>query len=501
MSLKTRLARGACALAAVAMMVLPLAPSAYAQEEATPPPAATEEAAAAAHAEEAAAPTPTVDERLADLEAYMNNVARPEKASGAASLVAGPGPGHNAWQMVSSALVLFMTLPGLALFYGGLVRKKNVLSVLAQCLGIACMVTPLWWLCGSSLSFGGDAKSAFFGDMSNAMFKGVEPGAVGAGYYWISDSMWSMFQLTFAIITPALIVGAIAERMKFTAVMAFVFLWMFAVYFPFAHMVWSTVGFMCGPLNANAGIKAIDFAGGTVVHMTSGWSALVLCMILGKRLGFGKEQMAPHSMVLCMVGTGMLWVGWYGFNAGSALGADAIASNAFVTTTLAAATAGMAWAAIEWIMKGKPSVLGFCSGIVAGLVVITPGAGFVTATSSVIMGVIAGVVPFLAVTYLKKMLGFDDALDTFGIHGVGGTLGAILTGVFADEKVNSVVGPLKEGLIMEQLKAVGLTIVWSVVATAIIAYIVKAVIGLRPTPEDESTGLDLAEHGEAGYEH
>lgn len=501
MSLKTRLARGACALAAVTMMVLPLAPSAYAQEEATPPPAATGEAAAPAPAEEAAAPTPTVEERLADIEAYMNNVARPEKASGADSLVAGPGPGHNAWQMVSSALVLFMTLPGLALFYGGLVRRKNVLSVLAQCLGIACMVTPLWWLCGYSLSFGVDAKSAFIGDMSNAMFKGVEPGAVGAGYYWISDSMWSMFQLTFAIITPALIIGAIAERMKFTAVMAFVLLWMFAVYFPFAHMVWSTVGFMCGPLNPNAGIKAIDFAGGTVVHMTSGWSALVLCMILGKRLGFGKEQMAPHSMVLCMVGTGMLWVGWYGFNAGSALGADAIASNAFVTTTLAAATAGLAWAAIEWIFKGKPSVLGFCSGIVAGLVVITPGAGFVTATSSIIMGVIAGVVPFLAVTYLKKMLGFDDALDTFGIHGVGGTLGAILTGVFADEKVNSVVGPLKEGLVMEQFKAVALTIVWSVVATAIIAFIVKAVIGLRPTPEDESTGLDLSDHGEAGYEH
>jgi Amt family ammonium transporter len=394
-----------------------------------------------------------------------------------------------------------MTLPGLALFYGGLVRKKNVLSVLAQCLGIACMVTPLWWLCGYSLSFGAGASSAFIGDMSNAMFKGVEPGVVGAGYYWISDSMWSMFQLTFAIITPALIVGAIAERMKFTAVMAFVLIWMFAVYFPFAHMVWSTVGFMCGPLNANAGIKAIDFAGGTVVHMTSGWSALVLCLILGKRLGFGKEQMAPHSMVLCMVGTGMLWVGWYGFNAGSALGADAIASNAFVTTTLAAATAGLAWAAIEWIFKGKPSVLGFCSGIVAGLVVITPGAGFVTATSSIIMGVLAGVVPFLAVTYLKKMLGFDDALDTFGIHGVGGTLGAILTGIFADEKVNSVVGPLKEGLLMEQFKAVGLTIVWSVVATAIIAYVIKAVIGLRPSPEDESTGLDLAEHGESGYEH
>jgi len=499
MSLKTRLASSASALAALAMMVLPLAPSAYAQEEAAPPPAA--EAAAPAAAEEAPAAAPTVEERLADIEAYMNNVARPEKASGADSLVAGPGPGHNAWQMVSSALVLFMTLPGLALFYGGLVRKKNVLSVLAQCLGIACMVTPLWWLCGYSLSFGAGASSAFFGDFSNALLKGVEPGVVGAGYYWISDSMWSMFQLTFAIITPALIVGAIAERMKFSAIMLFVLIWMFAVYFPFAHMVWSTVGYMCGPLNPNAGIKAIDFAGGTVVHMTSGWSALVLCLILGKRHGFGKEQMAPHSMVLCMVGTGMLWVGWYGFNAGSALGADAVASNAFVTTTLAAATAGLAWAAVEWLFKGKPSVLGFCSGIVAGLVVITPGAGFVSATSAVVMGAIGGIVPFIAVTYLKKMLGFDDALDTFGVHGVGGTLGAILTGIFADEKVNSVVGPLKDGLLGEQLKAVGLTIVWSVVATAIIAYIVKAIIGLRPTPEDEATGLDLSDHGESGYEH
>jgi Amt family ammonium transporter len=258
---------------------------------------------------------------------------------------------------------------------------------------------------------------------------------------------------------------------------------------------------MCGPLNPDAGIKAIDFAGGTVVHMTSGWSALVLCMILGKRIGFGKEQMAPHSMVLCMIGTGMLWVGWYGFNAGSALGADAIASNAFTTTTLAAATAGLAWAATEWLLKGKPSVLGFCSGIVAGLVVITPGAGFVTATSSVIMGVIAGIIPFFAVAYLKKLLGYDDALDTFGVHGVGGTLGAILTGIFADEKANAVVGPLKDGLLMEQFKAVGLTVVWSVVATAIIAYIIKFTLGLRPDPEVETSGLDLAEHGEQGYEH
>jgi ammonium transporter, Amt family len=480
--------------AAIALIALPLCMPASAQDAAAPPPAA-----------EAAAAAPTIEERVADIEAYMNNVARPEKANGAASLVAGPGPGANAWQMVSTALVLFMTLPGLALFYGGLVRRKNVLSVLAQCLGIACVVTPLWWFCGYSLSFGVDAKSAFVGDLSNMMFKGVEPGNVGAGYYWISDSMWAMFQLTFAIITPALIIGAIAERMKFAAIMAFVVIWMFAVYFPFAHMVWSTVGFMCGPLNADAGIKAIDFAGGTVVHMTSGWSALVLCIILGKRKGLGKESMAPHSMVLCMVGTGMLWVGWYGFNAGSALGADAIASNAFTTTTLCAATAGLAWALAEWVLKGKPSVLGFCSGIVAGLVVITPAAGFVTATSAVIMGVIGGIVPFLAVAYLKNMLGYDDALDTFGVHGVGGTLGAILTGVFANPSVNSVLGDdgmkLMDGLLMNQIKAAALTIVWSVVATVIIAYIVKAVIGLRPAPEVEEAGLDLAEHGEQGYEH
>jgi Amt family ammonium transporter len=482
--------------AAFAFATVPLATPVHAQEP----------AAATAPAEAPAAPaaTPTVEERLADIEAYMNNVARPEKANSAESLVKGPGPGHNAWQMVSTALVLFMTLPGLALFYGGLVRKKNVLSVLAQCLGCACMITPLWWLIGYSLSFG--AGNALIGDTSFALFKGVEPGVTGAGYYWISDSMWAMFQLTFAIITPALIVGAIAERMKFISVMVFTLLWMFAVYFPFAHMVWSGTGLMSGILNTDAdgtaaAIKAIDFAGGTVVHMTSGWSALVLCLILGKRIGFGKEPLAPHSMVLCMVGTGMLWVGWYGFNAGSALGADAVAANAFTTTTLAAATAGMVWALIEWIFKGKPSVLGFCSGIVAGLVVITPAAGFVSATSSIIMGVLAGIIPFLAVAYLKKLLGYDDALDTFGIHGVGGTLGAILTGVFADEKVNSVVGPLKEGLMASQLKAVGLTIVWSVVATAIIAFIVKAVLGLRPTPEVETAGLDLAEHGEGGYEH
>jgi Amt family ammonium transporter len=256
---------------------------------------------------------------------------------------------------------------------------------------------------------------------------------------------------------------------------------------------------MCGALNANAPIKALDFAGGTVVHMSSGWSALVLCIILGKRLGFGKEPMPPHSMVLVMVGTGMLWVGWYGFNAGSALGADAIASNAFTTTTLAAATAGFVWGCIEWIFKGKPSVLGFCSGIVAGLVVITPACGFVNTNGAMIIGVLAGAIPYFAVAKMKAMIGYDDALDTFGVHGVGGTLGALMTGILADEKVNSVVGGVKQGLLMNQIKAIVVTMVLSIVATAVIALVVKAVLGLRPEEEAETIGLDLVDHGEEGY--
>jgi ammonium transporter, Amt family len=465
-------------------------------QEAAP---AAAEPAAAVEAAPAEPPAATLEQRIFDLEKYVTNGQAGKDGDVTwKSNIAGPGPGHNAWQMVSTALVLFMTLPGLALFYGGLVRSKNVLSVFAQCFGIAGLVTILWWACGYSLSFG--AGNAFIGDLSYKFLDGVSPYASGAGYWWISDAMWSMFQLTFAIITPALIIGAIAERMKFIAVMLFVAIWMFVVYFPFAHMVWATTGLMCGPLNPDAAIKAIDFAGGTVVHMTSGWSALVLCLILGPRKGFGKEPMAPHSMVLCAIGTGMLWVGWYGFNAGSALGADGIAANAFMTTTLAAATAGFVWALLEWVLRGTPSVLGFCSGIVAGLVVITPGAGFVTASSAVIIGVLAGIIPFLAVAYLKKMLGYDDALDTFGVHGVGGTLGAILTGVFADEKANSIVAGLKEGLLMNQLKAVALTIVWSVVATAVIAFIVKMVVGLKVSEEVEQTGLDQTEHGESGYE-
>ncbi len=430
------------------------------------------------------------------------------------------GPGHNAWQMTSAALVLFMTLPGLALFYGGLVRRKNVLSVVAQCYLLAGLVTILWWICGYSFVFAdGDNSGAIVGDFTkNLFFKGVDSAPNGNYSYWVSQNVFAMYQLMFAIITPALIVGAIAERMKFSAIILFMTLWMFIVYFPLAHMVWGVTGFMNGVWNPKAVIKAMDFAGGTVVHMTSGWSALVLCIILGKRIGFGKENMAPHSMVLCAIGTGMLWVGWYGFNAGSAVAADGVAANAFTTTTLATAVASFVWPMAEYIHKGKPSILGFCSGAVAGLVVITPACGFVNSTGAVIIGVAAALVPFFFVVKVKGWLGYDDALDTFGVHAVGGTMGAILTGILADPTVNaniakSAVGSaanaattngladaiLNHSAVIEQLKAVGVTLAFAIVGTIVIAYIVKAVIGLRPTPEVESAGLDISEHGEEGY--
>jgi ammonium transporter, Amt family len=435
-----------------------------------------------------AASDPTLEQRVADLEAYINNSAR---TANVASKVAGPGPGHNGWMMTSSALVLFMTLPGLALFYGGLVRRKNVLSVLAQCLGIAGLVTILWWAIGFSLSFA--PGNAIIGGLDFIFFNGVT--SAPSTLPWVSQNVFAIFQLTFAIITPALIVGAIAERMKFSAVLLFVTLWMFAVYFPLAHMVWGG-GLMSG---AAGSIKAIDFAGGTVVHMSSGWSALVLCIILGPRLGFGKTPMPPHSLVLCMVGTGMLWVGWYGFNAGSAGAADGIASNAFMTTTLAAAVASFTWGALEFMTKKHASVLGFCTGVVAGLVVITPAAGYVDASGAVIIGVLAGLVPFIFCVKLKSIFGYDDALDTFGVHAVGGTLGALLTGVLATPAVNGAIEPLMKGLLLEQIKAIALTIVLSVVATAIIALVVKTIVGLRPTVEAEQEGLDLSDHGEEGY--
>jgi ammonium transporter, Amt family len=444
----------------------------------------------------AASATPSVEDRIASLEAYVKN------SDGTKALSGVPGPGHNAWMMTSAALVLFMTLPGLALFYGGLVRKKNVLSVLAQCFGIAGLVTFLWWAVGYSLVFGSNFHSPFIGGSEFFFFKGVTSAPNTDYCFWVSHNVFAMFQLMFAIITPALIVGAIAERMKYSAIMSFVLVWMFLVYFPMAHMVWGANGFMNGIATSNplVGIKAIDFAGGTVVHMTSGWSALILCLLVGPRVGFKKEPLTPHSLVLTLIGTGMLWVGWYGFNAGSALAADVIAANAFTTTTLATGVAALTWAVLERILRGKASVLGYCTGAVAGLVVITPACGYVNSAGSVIIGVVAAIVPYFAVSILKSKLGYDDALDTFGVHGIGGTMGAILTGVLAAKEANgNLTDALLKTLPVSQLEAVGLTVLLSVVATAVIAFVIKVAIGLRPSPEVETSGLDVAEHGEEAY--
>jgi Amt family ammonium transporter len=451
---------------------------------------------------------PTLEQRVADLEAYVNNGPRTPNV---ASRVAGPGPGHNAWMMTSASLVLFMTLPGLALFYGGLVRRKNVLSVLAQCLGIAGLVAILWWAVGYSLVFA--PGTPFIGGLKYAFLRGVTSSPNADYGAWVSHNVYAMYQLMFAIITPALIMGAIAERMKFTAVLVFVTGWMFLVYFPLAHMIWGVDGLMNGVWNPAAKISSIDFAGGTVVHMSSGWSALVLCLILGPRIGFKKEIMSPHSTVLCMVGTGMLWVGWYGFNAGSAVGADGIAANAFMTTTLATAVASFTWGALEFILRKHASVVGFCSGAVAGLVVITPATGFVDASGAVIIGLLAGSIPYVFCVKLKAVFGYDDALDTFGIHAVGGTVGAFMTGLLATAAVNpnlasgnpsAKANGLAEfvahgGLWHEQLLAIGVTLLLAVISTTIIGFAVKATVGLRPTTDSERQGLDVTEHEEEGY--
>jgi Amt family ammonium transporter len=469
-------------------------------------------------------PAPTLDQRVASLEAYIANTdpTAPLKDTNGNQVVANttiignPGPGHNAWLLTSTALVLFMTLPGLALFYGGLVRRKNVLSVLAQCFLITGLVTILWVFVGYGMIFGGTGnavkedliKGVIGSPVIDWMLKNVTSTPNSNYSYWVSENVFAMFQLMFAVITPALIIGSIAERMKFKAIFIFMTLWMLLVYFTQGHMVWGINGMMNGVWNAGAKIHAIDFAGGTVVHMTSGWSALVLCLILGKRAGFGKENFAPHSMVLTYIGTGMLWVGWYGFNSGSAVGADVVAANAFTTTTIATAVASFVWPMWEWIVKGRPSVLGFCSGAVAGLVVITPACGFVTPQGSIWIGIAAGTIPWFFCYKVKSWFGYDDALDTFGVHGIGGLTGALMTGMLARNAVNpNLATNLKtyvtdswfQPLLGEQLKAVGITLVLTVVGTIIIAYITKALVGLRPTEEVEISGLDINEHGEEGY--
>jgi Amt family ammonium transporter len=424
-----------------------------------------------------------------------------------AELAQAKGAGDNSWVLVSSALVLMMTGPGLALFYGGLVRKKNVLATMMQSFTLMGVVTVLWAVVGFSLAFG--SGNSFIGGLQHVFLRGVgaQPDVDYAATIPLQSFM--IFQLMFAIITPALISGAFAERMKFSAMVLFTVLWFFVVYVPLAHMVWGKGGFLSASLGGN--VPTLDFAGGTVVHISSGVSALICALFLGKRIGFPKEPMPPHSVVLSVIGACLLWVGWFGFNAGSALSAGALASSAFVATHLSAAAAALAWAGAEWVRSGKPSVLGAISGSVAGLVAITPAAGFVSPPSALLIGALAGVFCYLMVAKIKGFFGYDDSLDAFGVHGAGGTLGALLTGILATGAVNAVYkssngGALPVGVIdgnYRQLlnQAAAVLIAWmiAVIGTYLILKIVDAVVGLRITPEEEILGLDLSQHGEEGY--
>jgi ammonium transporter, Amt family len=414
----------------------------------------------------------------------------------------------NSWMLVSSALVLMMTGPGLALFYGGLVRKKNVLSVMMQSFAMMAIITIMWAIVNYSLAFG--TGTSFIGGFHNLFLKGVGLAPDPDYAATLPLQTFMVYQLMFAIITPALITGAFAERMKFSAMAAFLILWSIVVYSPMAHMVWGKGGL----LNASLGgrFPCLDFAGGTVVHVTSGVSALVTAIYLGKRVGYPKQAMPPHSVVLSFIGACLLWVGWFGFNAGSALAAGSLATSAFVNTHFAAAAAALAWALAEWIRNGKPSALGAISGSVAGLVAITPAAGFVQPMSAIAIGVIAGFFCYFMVIKVKSWFGYDDSLDAFGVHGAGGTLGAILTGIFASSVINPIFkdakgNPLPSGAVEgnwhqvgNQLVGVAIAWVLSIVGTLILLKIVDVTIGLRVTPEQESEGLDLTQHGEEGYD-
>ena len=412
--------------------------------------------------------------------------------------------GHNAWMLASSALVLFMTVPGLAMFYSGLVRRKNVLGVMMQCLFLMGWMTFLWGICGYSLAFGGD--NPWIGNGEYLFMKGVQlQGGVPPMTGSIPTLTHMVFQGMFFIITPALICGAFAERLKFGALVALVTLWGLLVYCPLCHWVWDAGVLAYGESHAFAG-GALDFAGGTVVHISSGVSALVCALLLGRRLGFGTEDMRPHNLTYSTLGAGMLWVGWFGFNAGSALASNGLASSAFVATHFSAAAGAVAWAAAEWLLRGKPSVLGTASGAVAGLVCITPASGFVQPMPAFAMGAAAGVLCYFACGKLKSSLGYDDSLDAFGVHGVGGALGAVLTGVFATKDVspdyaNGVFYDAAGGmnLLIGQVVAVLITLVYCAVVTFVLLKIIDSTIGLRVSQEAEMQGLDLAEHGEEGY--
>ncbi|HET6206964.1 MAG TPA: ammonium transporter [Terracidiphilus sp.] len=415
--------------------------------------------------------------------------------------------GDNAWMLVSSALVLLMTGPGLALFYGGLVRKKNILGTMMQSFAMMGLVTILWAIVGYSLAFG--HGNAFIGGLDHLFLRGV--GLAPSAYApTIPEQTYMIYQLMFAIITPALITGAFAERMKFSSMAVFLSLWSLVVYCPMAHMVWGIGGL----LNANGGrFPSLDFAGGTVVHVTSGVSALVTALYIGKRMGYPKTAMPPHSMVLSFIGACLLWVGWFGFNAGSALNAGTLATSAFVNTHFATATAALGWTVAEWIHNGKPTALGAISGAVAGLVAITPASGFVQPMSALVIGLLAGMFCSLMVFKVKSWFGYDDSLDAFGVHGAGGTLGALLTGVFAASAINPAFGMTAAGTAVPtggidghwgQLinQGAGVAVAWgvSVVGSLVLLFAVDKVMGLRLSPEHEATGLDLSQHGEEGYD-
>ena len=417
-------------------------------------------------------------------------VAEAAPAAEAAAEAAAPtlNAGDTAWMMVSSVLVLLMTVPGLALFYGGLARAKNMLSVLTQVLGILCLVSIIWVFYGYSLAFG--EGNAYIGDFSKAFLKGVAPDSLSGT---IPEYVFIMFQMTFACITPALIIGAFAERAKFISVLVFAALWVTFVYFPMAHMVWAASGmlFIDG---------ALDFAGGTVVHMNSGIAALVACIFFGKRIGFGKEAMPPHSLVFTMVGAALLWVGWFGFNAGSALAANATAGLAAINTFVATGAAGIAWLVIEWIAKGKPSLLGLASGVVAGLVAITPACGTAGPLGAMLLGAVTSLICFFFCTTIKNAFGYDDSFDVFGIHGVGGIVGAIGTAFTANVALGGVgYAPTLGAQLWTQVFSVIITLLVSGIGTSIILAVINFTIGLRVAPDAEREGLDVAEHGERAY--
>ena len=502
----------------LAVMVLTYGSGLFAADEAAvaaPAVAATAEAVAAVVTPPAAAeaPQPTPEERLNTIEANA------KLAADSTNQIAF-NAGDNAWMLTSSLLVLLMTLPGLALFYGGLVRRKNVLGTMMQSVAIAGIVTVIWTVCGYAIAFGdgGESKSGVWGGISHYLFlDGVVwdsktnsiPGPNGDYAMSIPHGTFCMFQLMFAIITPALICGAYAERMKFSAMAVFSSLWLFVVYLPLAHMVWGKNGLLNWGFNDNMS-GAFDFAGGTVVHISSGVAALMCAIFLGKRKGYGKEAMPPHNLTYTFIGACLLWVGWFGFNAGSALCANSLATLAFANTQIATAAAALTWPLAEWIIRGKPTVLGAISGAVAGLVAITPACGFVTPGSALAIGGIAGALCFTATSYLKQVFKYDDALDAFGIHGIGGIWGAIATGLFFTPLANPNIALLNKPLaaalaagthpvLMLQIKAVLIAIVLSAIGSAIILAIVKFTIGLRVTEEDEVAGLDLSQHGEEGY--